>query len=151
MSEENVFLWYAVRFGVFITFVYDWLRILRRVIPHKGFFVSLEDLLFWAFCAGEVFLLLYRESNGNLRWFAVLGALAGMLVYKRTLSGPFVRWTSLLLSRLFGILGKISAFLTRPVGRAGRAGGSFVKKFMRQVKIRLKNYGRMLKMRICKH
>lgn len=76
--SENEFLLHALCMGAFITFLYDCLRILRRVLPHGGFLVSLEDLVFWIYCAEQVFLLMYRESNGTLRWFAVLGALAGM-------------------------------------------------------------------------
>ena len=75
--NENVFLLHAVLLGVEITFLYDILRILRRVFAHSGIMVSLEDIAFWTYCAGKVFLLMFRESNGNLRWFAVLGALTG--------------------------------------------------------------------------
>ena len=73
---------HAFLMGVFITFVYDILRIFRRVIPHAGFFVSLEDIVFWIYCGTEVFLLMYHEGDGSLRWFAIVGALAGMLLYK---------------------------------------------------------------------
>ncbi|MDE6168338.1 MAG: spore cortex biosynthesis protein YabQ, partial [Acetatifactor sp.] len=47
MASENEFLLHALLMGIFITFVYDLLRIFRRVVPHKAFFVSLEDLAFW--------------------------------------------------------------------------------------------------------
>ena len=55
MASENEFLLYSLLTGIFITFVYDLLRIFRRVIPHKLIFVSLEDLAFWIYCAAEVF------------------------------------------------------------------------------------------------
>lgn len=97
MANENTFLLHALLMGIFITFVYDGLRILRRVIPHNSFFVSLEDLGFWIYCGAEVFLLMYHESNGTLRWFAVMGALAGMLFYKKLISPFFVKYVSLLL------------------------------------------------------
>ena len=67
MVDENVFLLHSLLMGIFITFVYDLLRIFRRVAPHGQFLVSLEDLAFWVYCGGEVFLLMYRESNGTLR------------------------------------------------------------------------------------
>ena len=83
MANENIFLFYALAMGIFITFLYDILRIIRRVLPHNHFWVSVEDLSFWIYCAAEVFLLLHHESDGALRWFAVLGALTGMLLYKK--------------------------------------------------------------------
>ena len=70
MASENEFLLQAFFTGVYITFVYDVLRIVRRVISHGELMVSLEDLVFWIYCADRVFLLMYYESNGTLRWFA---------------------------------------------------------------------------------
>ena len=67
--------------GIYITFVYDIIRTFRKILTHNLFWVSVEDLFFWVYCAAEVFLLMHHESDGNLRWFAVLGALMGMLLY----------------------------------------------------------------------
>ena len=67
MSEENVFLLHAFASGVLITFIYDILRIWRRVAPHKGLLVSLEDLAFWLFCAFYIIQLMHQESNGQER------------------------------------------------------------------------------------
>jgi len=121
MAAENIFMLYAFGMGMFITFVYDLLRIFRRVIRHNGFWVSLEDLLFWGFCAVEVFLLMHRMNNGTLRWFAVLGALAGMLIYLMTVSRILVPYLSLLLRKLLAVVGRILAFVFRPAAAAGRA------------------------------
>ena len=124
MASENEFLLYALLMGIFITFVYDILRILRRVIPHGGFMVSLEDLGFWVYCAEKVFLMMYHESNGNLRWFAVLGALVGMFLYKKLVSPWFVKYVSLGLEKALGILIKAVGFLCRPFRMAGARAGA---------------------------
>lgn len=157
MANENIFLLYALVMGVFITFVYDLLRIFRRIVPHRLFWVSVEDLGFWMFCAAEVFLLMYRESNGTLRWFAVLGALIGMLVYKKTVSPFLVKYVSLALNYLKHWLGKIICFLFRPFAAAGRAAGKAAgnvsgksKKFKGFVKKKLTAFLKMLKMVLCK-
>lgn len=120
MANENVFLLYALLMGIFITFVYDLLRIVRRVIPHGNFCISLEDILFWIYCAAKVFLLMYHESDGTLRWFAILGAMVGMLLYKKLVSPYFVKYTALLFKVLLKVLGRIWSFLTLPVRKAGR-------------------------------
>lgn len=106
VNDENLFLLYSTGMGIFITFVYDLLRIMRRTIRHSAFFVSLEDILFWLFCALAVFALMYKVGNGNLRWFAVCGALAGMFLYLKTISPWFVRSMS-------GLLKKVGAVLKR--------------------------------------
>lgn len=115
--NENVFLLHAVLLGVEITFLYDILRILRRVFAHSGIMVSLEDIAFWIYCAGEVFLLMFRESNGNLRWFAVLGALTGMYLYHRAFSPLLVKYISGLLNSILN-----------PIRRLLRAVKSWLKK-----------------------
>ena len=111
VSYENVFLLYSVGTGIFITFVYDLLRIMRRVVRHNNFFVSVEDLLFWIFCALSVFALMYNMGNGNLRWFAVFGALGGMFAYLKIVSPWFVRNVSALLAKLVGLLVRFKSFL----------------------------------------
>lgn len=123
MASESVFLLHAFLMGIFITFVYDLLRIFRRVVPHAAFFVSLEDLVFWIYCGAEVFILMYHESNGSLRWFAVIGALAGMLLYKWLVSRLLVKYVSLILNKVLQVLGKIIKFIGRPFCLAGRKAG----------------------------
>lgn len=149
MADENEFLLHALFMGIFITFLYDLLRIFRRVIPHNIFFVSLEDLGFWIYCGAEVFLLMYHESNGTLRWFAVIGALSGMLLYRKLCSPMLIKYASL-------VLGKAVALLFRPVrvllrilkrGAAEAAGGTHrvLRRIRRGVKIRLTYFLKMLK------
>lgn len=115
MASENIFLFYALLMGIFITFIYDLLRIIRRVFPHGGFLVALEDLGFWIYCAAEVFMLMYRFSDGMLRWFAVLGALTGMGLYKKLASPFLVKYASLVLLKIKRLLGKIIDFLLKPI------------------------------------
>lgn len=135
MSNENIFLFYALLMGIFITFVYDILRIFRRVVPHGNFLVSLEDMAFWIYCATEVFLLMYHESDGTLRWFAVLGAMVGMLLYKKLVSVPFVKYVSLMLQKLLGLLSKVSGIFLKPFrfmgGKAAGIAGKAVHKSRR--------------------
>lgn len=157
MAGENEFLLHALYMGIFITFVYDLLRIFRRVVPHRGFFVSAEDLFFWIYCGGEVFLLMYHESDGTLRWFAVLGALAGMFLYRKLVSPFFVKYASLALNRAFKLLGKAIRWLCRPLWyvcrmikataqRAERKVGKLLKQLRRKIKNRLTYFMKMLKM-----
>lgn len=159
MSNENEFLLHALYMGIFLTFTYDLLRIFRRVVPHNGFFVSMEDLLFWIYCGEEVFLLMYHESDGTLRWFAVLGAMAGMLLYRKLVSPFFVKYTSSALCRLLEFLGKVLHFLSRPLAfllqktsngikRTRRGTRRLMGRWKRSVKNRLTYFIKMLKMTI---
>ncbi len=139
MVSEGEFLLHSLIMGVFITFVYDILRIIRRVIPHGGFWVSVEDMVFWLYCGVEVFLLMYHESNGTLRWFAVIGAMTGMILYIKLVSSLFVKWVSAALGWLLGLLGKLLRWIFRPVGFAGRKAKRGMGKLARRQKRFLKN------------
>lgn len=153
MANENEFLLHALMMGIFITFVYDVIRIFRRVVSHNSFFVSLEDLGFWIYCGGSVFLLMYHESNGELRWFAVFGAIFGMLLYRKLFSPLFVKYVSLILSKVLAGLGKILGWLLRPLKilfkKAGACAGCISRRISRRIrkaiKIRLTYLLKMLK------
>lgn len=97
MDAEQLFIVHSFLAGAQIGAVYDVLRILRRVFPHRKLAVSAEDLLFWIGTAAEVFLLLYRENNGQLRWYAVMVAGLGLYLYERLLGRYGVKWFSFLL------------------------------------------------------
>lgn len=153
MANENEFLLHALLMGIFITFVYDVIRIFRRVIPHNSFFVSLEDLGFWIYCGGSVFLLMYHESNGELRWFAIFGAIVGMLLYKKLFSPPFVKYVSLILSKVLAGLGKMIGWFLRPLKILLKKAGAGIgcishrigRRIRKAVKIRLTYLLKMLK------
>ena len=148
MVSENTFLLHSVLMGIFITFVYDLLRIFRRLVPHAPMIVSLEDLAFWVYCGAEVFLLMYRESNGTLRWFAVLGALAGMFCYKKAVSPLLVKWASFLLGKILKLLGRGLKILSRPFCFAGRKTRSAARKTGGRIRRRMKKTGRAVKLRL---
>ena len=157
MSEESVFMLYALLLGILIVFVYDLLRIFRRVISHNLFWISVEDIVFWGFCASESFLLMYHVSNGTVRWFAVLGALVGMAAYHFTLSPLLVKYVSRILNKLLDGLKRILRILLKPVFAAraavGRTAGNAAgqgRRFISFLKKRLTISIKMLKMIICK-
>ncbi|MFI3177311.1 MAG: spore cortex biosynthesis protein YabQ [Eubacteriales bacterium] len=91
IQQEIHFLMSTVLLGTILTFLYDWLRILRQAIKHRQLWVSLEDFLYWcvSFCLS--FQLLYKENNGVIRWFSIVGAAIGMILYKLTISPYFVK------------------------------------------------------------
>ena len=134
---ETDFIFHAFYLGLFITFVYDVLRVLRRVIPHPDFLVSIEDMGFWIYCAMKVFLLMYYESNGTLRWFAVGAALVGMFLYLKLLSPVWMKYMSLILGKILEILFKILIVVLKPGYR-----------FLRWIKKQLTLFKKVLKMKL---
>lgn len=155
--SENLFLLYSFGMGIFITFVYDIFRIWRRVLHHNRFFISLEDILFWLFSAISVFYLMHTQSNGTLRWFAVFGALIGMLLYKKTISPFYVKWSSFLLNKVIKLLKKILHIAGKPVKllekkgiQTGKQAVSGSRRAAGMVKKRLTAFAKLLKITVSK-
>ncbi len=115
IAEEGLFLLHSFLLGVLITLMYDLFRILRRIIPHGVFLISLEDLVFWILATVGIFYLLLLENNGMFRWFAVIGSGVGMLLYRKTLSGPFVTLTAGGVNAVLHFLGKVLWKLSAPL------------------------------------
>lgn len=156
--EEVLFLLYSFLLGVIITFVYDGFLILRRLIKHNTFLVSLEDFIFWIACAVSVFYVLYEENNGILRWFAVLGAGLGMIVYKKTLSPLIINTVSGVLSWIFHILFKVLRVILKPFGflvkkaeKGSRAVRGKSNKIAKYIKKKLTEYKKVLNIILSKH
>ena len=106
IAKEGAFWLDCVLLGIAMALVYDCLRVFRRVVPHAGFWISLEDLLYWAFVSFRFFGLLYSENNGSLRWFSVAGAFLGMALFEKTAGPVFVRAVSSVFLRMMELAAK---------------------------------------------
>ena len=104
--QEVTFFLHSIVMGIVITFVYDW---------HNLFWLSFEDFLFWAACGLGVFYMLYRENNGVLRWFTVLGAMLGMIFYKLVISKPFIHIMSTCIYKIMWFLFRIIQIIVKPL------------------------------------
>lgn len=128
MSANTVYLLQAFALGAVITFTYDWLWILRKVVCHRQFVINLEDIGFWLLWGLLVFIWMYRVSNGGMRWFAVGGAVFGMCLYRGLISDFFVKGMSFLLEKILHILSKVLRQFWRPIGHGMRKAGSCCKR-----------------------
>ncbi len=104
---ETLFLLQSVKYGFLLSFLYDLLRVLRKVISHSDGLVALEDLGFWFYTGVRVFLMMQQMYNGSLRWFAILGGLLGIWVYCKIVSPLFMTLVDRILNRLRRIFAKI--------------------------------------------
>lgn len=94
----------ALLHGAMITFVYDLIRIFRRVLSHGNFWIGVEDFLFWIWTAFWIFSVLYRENDGSFRMYTILAMVLGMILYHKTISEPFVKITGKILKKVVSIL-----------------------------------------------
>lgn len=81
--QWKYFLW-SVAAGGLIALIYDLLRVSRRAVHTKDFWVNLEDILFFVITGVILFLTAHFKNGGLLRWHGFIGALIGFAVYKLT-------------------------------------------------------------------
>lgn len=118
--------------GVLILVLYDVIRIIRRVMPHGIWAVTLEDAAYWVATALLVFQLLYRENDGAVRGYALLAVAVGMLLYHQTISNWLVAHISGILRWCFGIILKPFAVIYRKVVQVFRMAVRFYKKKLKK-------------------
>lgn len=144
ITIELQFFLISILWGAMVLLGYDVLRIIRRLIKHNGFFMAVEDLLFWVITSVFIFAMIYRENNGIIRGFSVMGMAIGMVLYHYILSDMIVslitKFIFTLLRPLRFVLKKIKQFI-RFLTTRGRKLASFIfirlKKLHKSVRIAL--------------
>lgn len=132
--QEVVFFLHSILMGLVITFAYDWILIFRELVAHGRFLMSIEDFIYWFMCGISVFYVLYRENNGVLRWFAVVGAALGMLFYKLTIKYRFINIMTKCIHKIMWFVFRIIQVMLRPLKCLFLAGRRCVRCAMRKLK-----------------
>ena len=72
--------------GIIIGILFDIFRILRKSFKTKDIVTYIEDILFWILTGIIILFSMYRFSNGELRFFMIIGIIMGTLMYMITFS-----------------------------------------------------------------
>lgn len=158
IMQELTFFTHSVLMGLVITFVYDWIRVFRRLVKHGTVLMSVEDFFFWLICGIGVFYMLYRENDGTLRWFAVLGATLGMFFYKLIVRDTFSNVMSTIIYKIMWFVFRVLQIVLKPLKcliYAGKSSvlflGSKLKKCKKFIKKRLTIFIKAVRIALCKH
>lgn len=143
IGHEALLFGISMLAGAGLFLLYDILRIIRRILPHGTVAVGIEDFFYWLVCTGVVFVMLYRENDGMVRGFALLGMAVGTVLYYLLLSRYVVSLRVFLLKSVLQLLHKVFGVLFGPVIRLGKKVGRFLKK-------ELKKLVRAVKIGLCK-
>ena len=143
IGREALFLGCAILVGAGLFFLYDLLRIFRRIMPHGNIWIGIEDFIYWLVCTGVVFVMLYQENDGMVWGFAFVGIVLGMGIYYLLLSRYVVKINVLVIKTILHFLRKILGFFFGPIWRIAKKVGRFFRK-------QLKKFIRAVKMSLCK-
>lgn len=84
-AQARLFL-LTILLGGGMGLAYDGLRVFRHALPHKAFWIQIEDGLFWVAAVFLVFGVMLWASSGEIRFFSIFGLFGGMGLYFLTLS-----------------------------------------------------------------
>lgn len=154
-AQARLFL-LTVLMGGCMGLLYDGLRVFRHALPHKRFWIQLEDGLFWFLAVFLVFGVMLRASSGEIRFFSIFGLFGGMGLYWLTLSRLVIAVSDRIIFLVKYITGLFWCIITtpfrllyllfrQPLGKIGGFCDKQRKKLLQSVKVCVK-----IKMKHCR-
>lgn len=98
IRQETVVFIQAILHGMKLTFLYDLIRIFRRIVRHSTLAVSAEDLLFWIVSGVLTFCFAFFRTNGVIRGYVAVGLILGVVFYHFSIS-PLIQKFCLFLKK----------------------------------------------------
>lgn len=84
-NQTHLFIVFTI-VGIIIGILFDIFRILRKSFKTKDIVTYIEDILFWILTGIIILFSMYKFSNGELRFFMIIGIIMGTLMYMITFS-----------------------------------------------------------------
>lgn len=114
VRTEIIFFLACIGVGITAAFLYDILRISRRLIGPKDGLVTLEDIIFIVACAFILFYAAYRRNNGELRLQSFVACAIGVSIYAFIVKNRFLNFGTFIIKWLINLAGKIIIILFFP-------------------------------------
>ena len=115
VSKEVFVFASAAAAGAGLYFLYDLFRLMRRTSSPDSVLVQVQDAVFWILAAGVMFFVILYTNNGIVRFYELLGAGLGALLYGIILSDLILRILTRILLFFSGFFKKILKILLTPL------------------------------------
>ena len=102
-NQSYLFLVFTLT-GVLIGILFDFFRILRKIIKTPNFITYIEDILFWILTGVLILYNIWYFNDGEIRIYMFLGIIIGLIIYLSTLSRPIILLFSKILGTIINIL-----------------------------------------------
>lgn len=104
--------------GMAAAFIYDSIRVFRRIIRHKKVWtIAAEDIIYWVCMSFLAFSATYNLSNGAVRGFMVVTAILGAILYKAVLGKYYVKYMTKFINFLIKPLKKLYGLIYKRISR----------------------------------
>jgi len=136
--------------GAAIGVLYDFFRLIRKTVPHKPLVVQIEDVLFWVIATIGMFYFLLHRNFGEIRAFALIGALCGAVLYFTTLSRLMLPAATAIVNFLKRVIATAFRMIFMPFRMIFNFIAPPVKKFLEKRRKSLRSLSKYGKMRVRK-
>jgi spore cortex biosynthesis protein YabQ len=97
----------SVLSGLFLGFVYDLVRVVRRIIKHPKWLINIQDFVFWLFGSLIIFMDIFKNNDGILRGFLYIGVFLGLIIYFSLMS----KLVLIIFMKIYSFIANIVKFL----------------------------------------
>ncbi|MDF2474209.1 MAG: hypothetical protein K0R21_1991 [Anaerocolumna sp.] len=104
----------SILWGIILLIIYDFLRIIRRIVKHNSIMIGMQDIIYWLICSILIFRMMYQQNDGIIRGFSILAMLLGMIFYHYTISDRLVNLISNSINAILEFICKVLRFICSP-------------------------------------
>ena len=101
--------------GFVVAFLYDLIRVSRRIVNVNDFVINTEDILFFAVAAVILFYAAYLKNSGEIRWQWFIGGALGVFMYIFIVRNRFLNASLIIYSALVKVVGLVLKILAFPL------------------------------------
>ena len=112
-NQAFLFIIFTIN-GMLIGILFDFFRILRKSFKTTDIITYIEDIFFWIITGLIIIYSMYTFTDGELRFFMILGMIIGVLIYMLTISKYFIKFSLSVLNILKKVFGTIIKIISSP-------------------------------------
>ncbi len=117
IAREVTIFGYSLLLGAILGVSYDFLRVLRKAVPHSVIMLAVEDIAYFLTASVYSFWFLAGITDGRIRTFALLGELLGAVVYYFTVGELVMRVSSVIIDAVKWVLRWVYSLTIAPIMR----------------------------------
>ncbi len=115
VSMEAVFFAASVAAGIIMAFLYDLIRISRKVAGLCDAVVNLQDIIFFIAAACILFYVAYLKNSGEIRWQGVIGCGVGIGAYVIVVKNRLLNVSTVVIKWLINIIERVIKIILFPL------------------------------------
>lgn len=111
LADQTVYFLWSLLFGVILSALYDFVRLLRFMGFNRLWQIIITDVLYFFLCAVLTVLFALPFNKGAVRYFVLFGEAVGFVVYRFTLGEITARIYCFVIRILSAIFKKCSKYI----------------------------------------